>query len=49
MAHNFITRRTVVKTLGAAGAVAAAGSAGVLRAVPAAAAIPGPTSYSASW
>jgi len=49
MTHNFVTRRSVVKTLGAAGMVAAAGSAGAFRAVPAAAAIPGPGSYSATW
>ena len=49
MNHNPVTRRSIVKLLGAAGAVAAAGSAGVLRAVSAAAAIPGPASYSATW
>jgi len=49
MYHNPVTRRSIVKVLGAAGAVAAAGASNVLRAVSAAAAIPGPASYSATW
>ena len=49
MTRNPMTRRSLVKALGAAGAVAAAGAAGTFRAVSAAAAIPGPASYSATW
>jgi len=49
MTHNSFARRSLVRTLGAAGVVAAAGSAGLFRAVSAAAAIPGPASYSPTW
>ena len=49
MTHNSFARRSFVKALGAAGAVAAAGASGLFRAGSAAAAIPGPTSYSAAW
>ncbi|GAA0947291.1 alpha-L-fucosidase [Virgisporangium aurantiacum] len=49
MTHNFVTRRSLVKALGTAGTVAAGGSVGLFRVGSAAAAIPGPTSYSATW
>ncbi|MEU5963341.1 alpha-L-fucosidase [Micromonospora parva] len=44
-----ITRRTLLSALGVGGAAAAVGASGLMRAVPAHAAIPGPTNYSATW
>ena len=48
MTQHPLSRRTVLRALGVAGA-AAVGSATVLRAVGASAAIPGPTTYTATW
>src|SRR3982750_1489944 len=49
MTHNSFARRSFVKALGAAGAIAAGGASGLFRSGSAAAAIPGPPSYSAAW
>jgi alpha-L-fucosidase len=48
MTPHPLSRRAVLRALGVTGA-AAVGSATVLRAVSASAAIPGPTNYTASW
>ncbi|HTI21840.1 MAG TPA: alpha-L-fucosidase [Kutzneria sp.] len=49
MTRTPFTRRSLLTALGATGAATALGSSGILRAAAASAAIPGPTSYSATW
>ncbi|GIJ29707.1 alpha-L-fucosidase [Micromonospora qiuiae] len=51
MSRPQLTRRTLLTALGAGGAAAAVGvgAGGIIRPLPAQAAIPGPSSYSESW
>ncbi|GAA1558873.1 alpha-L-fucosidase [Dactylosporangium maewongense] len=49
MPRSPFSRRRFLTVLGATGAAVAAGGAELIRALPAAAAIPGPASYSATW
>ncbi|MFF5225143.1 alpha-L-fucosidase [Dactylosporangium sp. NPDC000521] len=49
MSPSPVSRRTFLTVLGATGAAAATAGADIVRALPASAAIPGPTSYSATW
>ncbi|MEV4141478.1 alpha-L-fucosidase [Dactylosporangium sp. NPDC049742] len=49
MSRSPFSRRRFLTVLGATGAALTAGGAELIRALPAAAAIPGPTSYSATW
>ncbi|GAA3248300.1 alpha-L-fucosidase [Dactylosporangium siamense] len=49
MSRSPLSRRRFLTVLGATGAAVAAGGAELIRALPAAAAIPGPSSYSATW